>query len=75
MAQLRDYVADAGPCLDLWIALDADRQTVRAEFEGYDVRCLLEETTQEPTSPVGGAGSREDIIAAYSQAPRAAPSL
>lgn len=50
---LRRVMADAGPCLDRWIALVADRGTVRVEFEGRSPARLINELTDEATAAEG----------------------
>lgn len=47
---LRTVMADAGPCLDLWVALEVDRGTVRVEFEGRSPGRLINEITREGTA-------------------------
>lgn len=47
---LRTVMTDAGPCLDLWIALDAEGEMVRVEFEGRSPTRFINEITHEGTA-------------------------
>lgn len=63
---LRDALSPADDlCLDLWVALDVDRRTVRADLEGRDVSTLAEENAHATASMEDPETSREAQLDAY----------
>lgn len=63
---LRDALSPADDlCLDLWVALDVDRGTVRADLEGRDVSTLAEEDAHATVATEDVVPSREAQLDAY----------
>lgn len=63
---LRDAFSPADDlCLDLWVAVDVDRGTVRADLEGRDVSTLAEKVARATASMEDPETSREAQLDAY----------